>query len=332
VVETCAGSGNAGGTAADAEWSSENLTRVFRFADAVHPKAAVAMRALREGAWRVDGRKMRVMMLTGDNERSAHAVADAVGLPRVDVKFGLTPGEKLAMVERARRDANSDSKTGKYTRVAMVGDGINDAPALAAADVGIAVASTPSEAAAAAADVLLLHADADGISQLPDLFRLAARTKTVLRQNITLAVVSILGSALPALVGAFPLWLAVLLHEGSTLLVALNSVRLLGTFGRQRMRRCGAFPITTHRLCDCPYETDTFGFYRVRSTLFATVGVFAACCVGGAFSMPTVRAAALGGAGAFVSTPGFLLAATTLKSAWAGLLAVSISHLPHSAD
>lgn len=294
VVETCAGSGNAGGTAADAEWSSENLTRVFRFADAVHPKAAVAMRALREGAWRVDGRKMRVMMLTGDNERSAHAVADAVGLPRVDVKFGLTPGEKLAMVERARRDANSDSKTGKYTRVAMVGDGINDAPALAAADVGIAVASTPSEAAAAAADVLLLHADADGISQLPDLFRLAARTKTVLRQNITLAVVSILGSALPALVGAFPLWLAVLLHEGSTLLVALNSVRLLGTFGRQRMR---------------------------RSTLFATVGVFAACCVGGAFSMPTVRAAALGGAGAFVSTPGFLLAATTLKSAWAGLLA-----------
>ena len=69
-----------------------------------------------------------------------------------------------------------------------------------------------------------------------ELFDLAARTKTVLRQNITLACMSIVGASLPALVGAFPLWLAVLLHEGSTLLVAINSVRLLGTFGRQPLR------------------------------------------------------------------------------------------------
>ena len=276
-------------------WSSENLTRVFRFADAVHPKAAAATAALRAGAWRADGAPMRVLMLTGDNQASAFAVADAVGLPRADTYAGLTPSEKLRLVEKARADAKrDDASLKKYARVAMVGDGINDAPALAAADVGVAVASTPSEAAAAA-DVLLLHADADGISQLPDVFALAARTRRVLKQNITLAIVSIVGAALPALTGAFPLWLAVLLHEGSTLLVALNSVRLLGTFGApQKMR---------------------------RSTMFATLFVFALCCAGGAWLVPTVRSAALFNAAGIVATPAFAVAATTLKSAWAGLLA-----------
>ena len=306
-----AGSGADAADAASSStaWSSENLTRVFRFADAVHPKAAAATAALRAGAWRVDGAPMRVLMLTGDNQASAFAVADAVGLPRADTYAGLTPSEKLRLVEKARADArqrdgetkndatknDENIKTSRYARVAMVGDGINDAPALAAADVGVAVASTPSEAAAAAADVLLLHADADGISQLPDVFALAARTRRVLKQNITLAIVSIVGAALPALTGAFPLWLAVLLHEGSTLLVALNSVRLLGTFGApQKMR---------------------------RSTMFATLFVFALCCAGGAWLVPTVRSAALFNAAGIVVSPAFLVAATTLKSAWAGLLA-----------
>ena len=302
------GASGADAASSSTAWSSENLTRVFRFADAVHPKAAAATAALRAGAWRVDGAPMRVLMLTGDNQASAFAVADAVGLPRADTYAGLTPSEKLRLVEKARADARqrdgetkNDAKDAtkniktSYARVAMVGDGINDAPALAAADVGVAVASTPSEAAAAAADVLLLHADADGISQLPDVFALAARTRRVLKQNITLAVVSIVGAALPALTGAFPLWLAVLLHEGSTLLVALNSVRLLGTFGApQKMR---------------------------RSTMFATLFVFALCCAGGAWLVPTVRSAALFNAAGIVVSPAFLVAATTLKSAWAGLLA-----------
>ena len=292
------GSGSLSRDAADdvsssssAAWSSEDLTRVFRFADAVHPKALAAVSTLQSGSWRSDGKPMRVMMLTGDNETSARAVAAAVGLNSKDVHAGLTPSEKLRLVERAR---NKIQHT-KYGRVAMVGDGINDAPALAAADVGVAVASTPSEAAAAAADVLLLHADADGISQLPDVFALAEKTRRVLKQNITLAVLSILGSALPALTGAFPLWLAVLLHEGSTLLVALNSVRLLGTFGdAQKMR---------------------------KSTTFALVGVFGLCCLGGAWLLPAVRKAALFNAASVVVSPAFLVAATTLKSAWAGLLA-----------
>ena len=289
-------SGSATAAAAESSWSPDRLNRVFRFADAVHPKAAAAIAALRAGAWRGDKKPMRVMMLTGDNATSARAIADAVGLPRAGVHAGLTPSEKLQLVEQARSDAKgkdaSETKS-SYARVAMVGDGINDAPALAAADVGVAVVSTPSEAAAAAADVLLLHADADGISQLPDVFALAANTRRVLKQNITLAVVSIVGAALPALTGAFPLWLAVLMHEGSTLLVALNSVRLLGTFG-------------------APLQ---------RSTRVAVFGVLALCCAGAAWLAPSVRSFALCNAGALVSTPAFLVAATTLKSAWAGFLA-----------
>ena len=278
--------------AANREWSSENLACVFRFADSLHPKAKESVDSLRDGSWR-GGDGMDVLMLTGDNELSANAIADAVGLPRDKVSAGLTPGDKLRIVESARKAAKGDASK-KYKKVAMVGDGINDAPALAAADVGVAVASTPSEAAAAAADVLLLHADSDGISQLPELFDLAARTKTVLRQNITLACMSIVGASLPALVGAFPLWLAVLLHEGSTLLVAINSVRLLGTFGRQPLR---------------------------RSTVLACFGVFLACCAGGAWLYPTVRAGVTVWATSAVATPAFIAASMAFKSGYAGLLA-----------
>mmetsp|Transcript_8497 Transcript_8497/g.35498 ORF Transcript_8497/g.35498 Transcript_8497/m.35498 type:complete len:633 (-) Transcript_8497:117-2015(-) len=261
----------------------EGVIGALALADRVRPGAAASVRRLQDMG-------MRVVVLSGDRQPAVDAVAFELGLTGADAVAvgGLLPDDKAAFIERLRAEANGKG-------VAMVGDGINDAPALAAADVGVAVASTPSEAAAAAADVLLLHADADGISQLPDVFALAEKTRRVLKQNITLAVISILGSALPALTGAFPLWLAVLLHEGSTLLVALNSVRLLGTFGNaQKMR---------------------------KSTTFALVGVFGLCCLGGAWLLPAVRKAALFNAASVVVSPAFLVAATTLKSAWAGLLA-----------
>ena len=267
---------------------------LFRFSDTLNLQAPDAIESLRTGKcrrswWEVasDSTGMELAMLTGDNKTSAIAMAEEIKLKPEDVHAGLTPSQKLALVESMRERVKSK----QYPRVAMVGDGINDAPALAAADVGVAIASTPSDAAASAADVLLLTKDEGGISQLPELFSIAERTRRILRQNIALAVVSILGSAIPALFGAFPLWLAVLLHEGATLMVAMNSVRLLVTFGRQPLSKSTTLALTTF-------------------TVF--------CCLGAAYS---VCSEAIAIWVKHLHVAHWMSVITAFKSAWAGLLA-----------
>ena len=155
----------------------------------------------------------KTIMLTGDNERVGRAIADAVGLD--EVKAGLLPeGKVKAMEELGQR----------YGQVAMVGDGVNDAPAMALATVGIAMGGAGTDVALETADVALM---ADDLSKLPFAVALSRASRRIIRQNlwVSLGVVALL---IPAtLFGWAGIGVAVLLHEGSTLVVVINALRLL---------------------------------------------------------------------------------------------------------
>jgi Cd2+/Zn2+-exporting ATPase len=152
-------------------------------------------------------------MLTGDNARAAAAIGRRVGID--DVRAGLLPEGKIAAIEELRA---------RYGPVAMVGDGVNDAPALAAADLGIAMGAAGTDAAIESADVLLMS---DDISRVPPLLELAGAARRTIRQNLVLAAAVMLVVVTLALVGVLPLSLGVVVHEGSTLVVVLNGLRLL---------------------------------------------------------------------------------------------------------
>lgn len=157
-------------------------------------------------------RKKRLLMLTGDHHANAQALANELNLD--DFYADLRPEDKLDHVSKI------SSKEG----LAMVGDGINDAPALARATVGIAMGQVGSATAIEAADVVLLH---DNLHMLPWLFDKALLTRRIVKQNVALASLAICVASLSALFGIIPLWLAVVMHEGGTIVVGLNSLRLL---------------------------------------------------------------------------------------------------------
>ena len=196
---------------------------VFTLEDSLRSVSSAAIAALQQGSWAgfgpSSGRACTVTMLTGDNKASAARIAGQLGI--TNVMSGLSPEDKLREVA-ALRVAAGTARGG----VIMVGDGLNDAAALAAADVGIAIASTSIAAATLAADAVVIN-ESSGMAAVPFLLRVARATRYVIAQNLALAAGSILVLAGPTVLGIMPLWLAVMLHEGSTLLVALNSLRLL---------------------------------------------------------------------------------------------------------
>ncbi|XP_020885433.1 probable cadmium/zinc-transporting ATPase HMA1, chloroplastic isoform X3 [Arabidopsis lyrata subsp. lyrata] len=159
--------------------------------------------------------KMRIMMLTGDHESSAWRVANAVGID--EVYCNLKPEDKLDHVKNISEGSGGGG-------LIMVGEGINDGPALAAATVGIVLAQRASASAIAVADVLLLQ---DNITGVPFCIAKSRQTTSLVKQNVAIALTSIFLAALPSVLGFLPLWLTVLLHEGGTLLVCLNSIRSL---------------------------------------------------------------------------------------------------------
>lgn len=151
-------------------------------------------------------------MLTGDHYVSAQNTAKLLEIS--EVFSDLSPADKLHKIQ----------ELAKQRQILMVGDGINDAPALAQATVGVAMGEAGSATAIEAADIVLLH---DNISSLPWIIRKAKQTRKIVTQNLGLALFIILCVSWPASLGIIPLWLAVILHEGSTIIVGLNALRLL---------------------------------------------------------------------------------------------------------
>ena len=154
----------------------------------------------------------RMIMISGDHQRAAEAIAREVG---IDEAWGdLMPEDKVEAIRKLRAD----------TKVAMVGDGVNDAPAMASATVGVAMGAAGSDVALETADVALM---ADDLSHLPFAVGLSRRTRSIIRQNVfvSLGVVAIL---VPATILGLGIGPAVAMHEGSTLLVVFNALRLLG--------------------------------------------------------------------------------------------------------
>jgi Zn2+/Cd2+-exporting ATPase len=176
-------------------------------ADTIRPSARGVIAALKRLGVR------QTVMLSGDNARVAEAIGAELGLD--SVRAELLPEDKLTAIHELQE---------RYGAVAMVGDGVNDAPALAAATVGIAMGGAGTDVALETADVALM---ADDLATLADGVDLSRRARRVVRQNVTIALGVIVVLAPIAALGFIRLPIGVVAHEGSTLVVVANGLRLL---------------------------------------------------------------------------------------------------------
>ena len=155
-----------------------------------------------------------VVMLTGDNPAVGNAVGRLVGVD--EVHASLMPERKIELVRELQE---------KHGAIAMVGDGVNDAPALAAATVGIAMGKSGTDVALEAADVALMS---DDLMRLPFAVGISRASRAIVRQNVFISMGMVFTLIPLAITGVVPIWLAVIMHEGSTVAVVLNGLRLLG--------------------------------------------------------------------------------------------------------
>jgi Cd2+/Zn2+-exporting ATPase len=190
--------------------ATATILGVIAIADVIRPNAAEVVRQLHALGVK------RVVMLTGDNERVARAVARQVGVD--EVYADLLPEDKVARIKELR------ARGGKKYTVAMVGDGVNDAPALASATIGIAMGAAGTDVALETADVVLMS---DDLGQIAYAISLSRQARKVVIQNLTFAIGVIVVLVVSALGFELPLPLGVVGHEGSTVIVCLNGLRLL---------------------------------------------------------------------------------------------------------
>lgn len=184
-----------------------HILGVVAFADGVRPDAAAVVRDLKALG------VAKVVMLTGDNERVARAIAGQLGID--DYYADLLPEDKVRIVKELQD---------QYGSLAMVGDGVNDAPALARAAIGIAMGAAGTDVALETADVVLMADDLKNISYVIELSRQTRRTLVI---NLGFAMAAIAIMIIAIFIANMPLPLAVIGHEGGTVLVSLNGLRLL---------------------------------------------------------------------------------------------------------
>lgn len=186
-------------------FGSDTIELIIAVSDELRQEAVEVMSSL-------NNMGLKTLMLTGDNKATAEAIGKQLSL--TTVRTHLMPEDKLNIIKEEKVKG----------KVAMIGDGVNDAPALAAADIGIAMGGTGTDTALETADIALMG---DDLKQLPYIMKLSRQTLRIIKQNITFALAIKIIALLLVVPGWLTLWIAIFSDIGATLIVTLNSMRLM---------------------------------------------------------------------------------------------------------
>lgn len=187
--------------------TAEKILGFITVADTIRTSTAKALKKLQQIGVK------QLAMLTGDNEGTAKVISNETKINRYFAE--LMPEDKVYAIKQLQNEGG---------KVAMVGDGINDAPALATSDLGIAMGGAGTDTAMEAADIILM---ADNLEKLPHTMKLSRKALTIIKQNIWFSIIIKLAALVLIFPGMLTLWMAVLSDTGAAVIVILNALRLL---------------------------------------------------------------------------------------------------------